>query len=369
MAASLGGSQTITFAPGLTGTISLGAGLEIGSSVTIDGPGASLLTVSGGGPSSNFSDFTVDSGVTATISGLTIANGYTTNDGGGVSNGGDLTLSDDTVTGNSAYFGGGIYDAGTATLENDTISDNSAYDGGGVLSAGVVTLINATLFGNSATYGGGIGNHATVVLTNVTIAGNSAVDGGGGIADGGTATLNNSLLASNSGGDIDFGTVSGYNNLVDDAANAGGLSNGINGNIVGVNPLLAAPGNYGGPTQTIALLPGSPAIDAGDTALAVDGRRQPVDHRPARPAAGGRLRRRHRRIRVIGVHPGHRRRQRPVHARQYGVPDGARGQRDAEQPGRPGRWRRRDLHRAGERRLGDVHAVGAGHDRLGHSHP
>ncbi len=90
LAASLGGSQTITFAPGLTGTISLGAGLGISSPVTIDGPGASLVTVSGGGPSSNFSDFTVDSGVTATISGLTIANGYTANDGGGVSNGGTL---------------------------------------------------------------------------------------------------------------------------------------------------------------------------------------------------------------------------------------------------------------------------------------
>jgi fibronectin-binding autotransporter adhesin len=276
IAANLGGSQFITFAPGLTGTISLGSGLEISSSVAIEGPGALLVTVSGGGPSSNFSDFTVNSGVTATIAGLTIANGYTTSDGGGVSNGGDLTLSDDTVTGNSAYYGGGIYDGGTATLEDDTFSDNSAYDGGGVLSAGVVTLINSTLSGNSASFGGGIGDHATVALTNVTIAGNSAVDGGGGIADGGTVTLNNSLLASNSGGDIEFGTVSGYNNLVDDAGSAGGLSNGFNGNIVGVNPLLAALGNYGGPTQTLALLPGSPAIDAGDTALAVDGEGNPL---------------------------------------------------------------------------------------------
>ena len=115
-----------------------------------------------------------------------------------------------------------------------------------------------------------------MTLTNVTISGNSAVKGGGGIANGGTATLNNSLLASNSGGDIDFANVSGDNNLVDDAANAGGLTNGTNGNIVGVNPLLAAPGNYGGPTQTMPLLPGSPAIDAGDTALAVDAEGNPL---------------------------------------------------------------------------------------------
>ena len=276
LAASLGGSQLITFAPGLTGTISLGAGLEIGSSVTIEGPGASLLTVSGGGHSSNFSDFTVDPGVTATISGLTIANGYTSNIGGGVANFGDLTLSNATVTGNSAVSGGGLYDAGTATLENDTISDNSASDGGGLVNSGRATLTNDTFFGNSATYGGGIGNHATLALTNVTISGNSAVRGGGGIANGGTATLNNSLLASNSGGDIDFASVSGSNNLVDDAANAGGLMSGSNGNIVGMSALLAAPGNYGGPTQTMALLPGSPALDAGNTALAVDGEGNPL---------------------------------------------------------------------------------------------
>src|SRR5262249_3301577 len=57
---------------------------------------------------------------------------------------------------------------------------------------------------------------------------------------------------------------------------AGGLSNGVNGNLVGVNPLLAPLGNYGGPTQTIALLPGSPAIDAGDSALAVDAQSNPL---------------------------------------------------------------------------------------------
>ena len=156
LAASLGGSQTIALRRRLTGTISLEAGLQISSSVTIDGPGASVLTVSGGGPFSNFSDFTVEPGVTATISGLTIANGYKSNNGGGVSNFGDLTLTNATVTGNSATEGGGgIYDTGTATLENDTFSHNSATDGGGVVSEGVVTLINSTFFGNSATFGGG----------------------------------------------------------------------------------------------------------------------------------------------------------------------------------------------------------------------
>ena len=83
-------------------------------------------------------------------------------------------------------------------------------------------------------------------------------EGGGGIANGGSATLNNSLMAGNSGGDIEFGNVSGDNNLIDDPANAGGLTNDINGNIVGVDPLLSAPGNFGGPTQTIALFARQP---------------------------------------------------------------------------------------------------------------
>ncbi len=74
-AAMMGGNQTITFATGLAGTIALGSDLEISSDVAIDGPGATVVTVAGGGTSSNFSVFVVDSGVVASISGLTIANG------------------------------------------------------------------------------------------------------------------------------------------------------------------------------------------------------------------------------------------------------------------------------------------------------
>ena len=58
--------------------------------------------------------------------------------------------------------------------------------------------------------------------------------------------------------------IDGGHNLIQDAANSCGLSNGVNGNIVGVDPRLGPSANNGGPTQTIALLSGSPAIDAGD---------------------------------------------------------------------------------------------------------
>ena len=237
-AATLGGSQIIAFAPNLAGTITLSSGLVISSNVSIEGPGAAAVSVTGGGPSSDFSVFTVNSGVTASISGLDIAGGNTSGNGGGILNSGILTLSSDTLAGNSAAIGGGIDNTGTVTLINDTVS------------------------GNSATSGGGIDNAGTATLSDDTIAGNSAGDGGG-ILNSGTAALNNTIVAnSTSGGDI-AGSVSGNNNLIDDSASAGGLANGSGGNIVGVNPLLAPLGEYGGSTPTMALLPGSPAIDAG----------------------------------------------------------------------------------------------------------
>ena len=306
-------------------TITLGSGLTLSNTVdqtTITGP-AAALTVSGGGPSSSFNVFTVNSGVTASISGLTISNGNTS-DGGGVHNAGNLTLTNDTLSGNSASdVGGGVFNDGTATLTNDTLSGNSASDvvvgvfndgtatltndtlsgnsaqdyGGGVFNDGTATLTNDTLSGNSAQdYGGGVYNDGTATLTNDTLSGNSASDvGGGGVWNSGTATLNNDTLSGNSaqhygggvwnsgtatlnntvvanspsGGDI-YGSVSGSNNRIGDASTAGGFTNGVNGNIVGVSPLLAPLGNYGGPTQTMALLPGSPAIAAGSIALAVD---------------------------------------------------------------------------------------------------
>jgi parallel beta-helix repeat protein len=251
-AAMLGGSQTITFAPGLAGTISLTGPLVVSSNVSIEGPGDASIVVSGGGATSSFSDFVIGSGVTASISGLTIANGNATD-------------------------GGGIYNDGTLLLCGVTLAGNSAADGGGILNEGSATLTNVTIANNSAADGGGIGNRGTVMLTNVTIAGNTASIGGGGIANayGGTATLNNTIVASNAGGDIDYANVSGAYDLIDSASSSGGLTNGVGGNIVGVPALLAGLNNYGGPTPTVALLPGSPAIDGGDTALAVD----PEDNR------------------------------------------------------------------------------------------
>ena len=312
--------EVINFAANLSGTINLMTALpNLATNISINGPGASSLTVSGGGSSSSFSVFTVNIGVTASISELTISNGNASY-GGGVDNSGNLTLANDTISGNSAQGdGGGVFNAGTATLTNDTISGNSAQFGGGgvynyyfvvtltndilsgnrattgggvdnngnltltndtisenwalfygggicVSNEGMATLTNDTIYGNSAQYdGGGVFNAGTTTLANDTISGNSAQYGGG-VDNGGTATLNNTIVANSpSGGDI-FGSVSGSNNLIDDGSS--GLEPTTN--LVDVDPMLDPLGNYGGPTQTMALLSGSPAIGAGSTALAVD---------------------------------------------------------------------------------------------------
>ncbi len=179
-----------------------------------------------------------------------------------------------------------------------TVSDNSAtYYGGGIDNAAAsITLTGCTISGNSAKYGGGVQNYAgTVNLTACTISGNSASKGGGGLHDQGssssypaTASLTDTIVAGNtsSGGNADdigdkFSNDTGSNNLIG-TGGSGGLTNGVNGNIVlttlaglGLAPLA----DNGGPTQTMALSPVSLAIEAGTAVSGVttDQRGQPLD--------------------------------------------------------------------------------------------
>ncbi len=214
-----------------------------------------------------------------TVSGNSATNGG--NGGGLFTAGGTTTLTNCTVSGNS---GGGLDNQGTTTLINCTVSGNS---GGGLDNQGTTTLINCTVSGNSAHIGGGLYNAGTTTLTNCTVSGNTGTDGSGGIYVSGTATLNNTIVAGNtdSSGASDIGgagTVSGSNNLIG-TGGSGGLSNGVDGNLVGAtNPGLAPLGNYGGPTETMALLPGSAAIGAGTAGSGVT-----TDQRGApRPTSG-----------------------------------------------------------------------------------
>ncbi len=237
----------------------------------------------GGGIASGGSNLTLKN---VTFSGNSV---YGDGDGGGISNyGGSLTLTDVTFSGNSAAFGGGMLSVeGSPVLTNVTFMHNAAvgfftdfllFGSGGGLSnyKSNPRLTNVTFFGNSAyDYGGGIENFdSSPVLTNVTFSNNSAHGGDGdGMYNSGQSkpVLINVIIAnSGSGGDcVNFGPNSAIadtssHNLIEDSAHACGLTDGVNGNIIGKDPQLGALTDFGGPgRQVFPLKSGSPAIDAG----------------------------------------------------------------------------------------------------------
>ena len=199
------------------------------------------------------------------------------NSGPGVSNvAGFLTVLDSTLSGNSAgqaLDGGGIL-SGTlfktpadVTIINSTISGNSAPDFGGGIAGGYwrVTIVNSTISGNSAGDSGGGISGTFLTIMNSTISGNSAGSGGGIYHYLFNLDISNTILNAGASGQNIFnngGTITshGYNISSDDG---GGYFNGP-GDQIKTDPLLGPLQNNGGPTLTQALLPGSPAIDAGD---------------------------------------------------------------------------------------------------------
>ncbi len=214
---------------------------------------------------------------TTTLSNSKVS-GNSSAQGGGIRNNtpGSMTISFSTIEGNQATLGngGGISSSGTLNVDHSSILSNQASNGlgGGIRCfAGIATVVDATLVGNSAAEGGGMSfDNSSGTLTNCTVSGNTADDDSGGlITSSSNVTLINSILAGNTDtngnpGDIgQFSNVSGTNNLIG-LGGEFGLTNGVAGNILGVaNPLLGPLGFYGGPTETIPLLPGSPALNAG----------------------------------------------------------------------------------------------------------
>ncbi len=177
--------------------------------------------------------------------------------GGGIYNDqGTLTITHSTLSGNTANSsgsnGGGIFNSlGMLTITRSTFSNNSVTTGvgGGIASNGTLTIANSTFSSNYADFGGGVYNSTggTLTSTNNTFTGNSSFFAGvvgGGIHNQATLNLYNTILANTvNGGDCysGSGTVTGNNNLIESAAaNACGLTNGINGNIVGSDPNLGA---------------------------------------------------------------------------------------------------------------------------------
>jgi hypothetical protein len=197
--------------------------------------------------------------------------------GGGIESDGAalLTITSSTLSGSLAYSdGGGIDNHAAATITSTTFSGGSAYEGGGIENGGTLTVISSTLTGNSAgNFGGGIGNFSgALTVTSSTLSGNSCAYVGGGIWTGGfqgNTTSRNMLLAGNTspnGPDL-FGRLTSHgHNLIGDGTGGSGFDPT---DLVGttrnpIDPRLGPLQENGGPTQTMALLPGSPAIGAGD---------------------------------------------------------------------------------------------------------
>jgi hypothetical protein len=262
----------ITFAAGLTGTIGLTSG-EIDAFHTgfsLIGPGAKILMVSGNNTGRVFSLYDG----TFNISGLTLANGVNT--GQTLGRAGNLAISYPTVvniqqcriTGGRSVEGAGIWNAGTLTLTACTVDNNSATNyGGGIFnySLGSLMMTNCTVASNSAAQDSGVYTAGTGAARDCTIAFNSASVSKAGItSDGGSFSLGGSLIASNtapSAPDVYGPFVSAGYNLVGNTN--GGTGFGAPHDQLNLAALIGPLGDYGGPTPTIALRVGSPAIDQG----------------------------------------------------------------------------------------------------------
>lgn len=324
---------TITFAPALNGQkIVLTSGpLNVNNNVTLAGPGPGLLTVqrstAGGTPA--FRVLTVNSGLSATLSGLTFSNGNSP-DGGGLRNDGTLTVSNCVVSGNQetgGSGGGGIvnFNSANLTVVDSTIANNSsATSGGGIaqVKGGNTFLTRCTFSGNSAATGGGLYNQPLnlyvnhipgvfvpgfMYATNCTFSGNTATTSGSAAynvvpvaadppqvpailllfyctaagntgsyalvnqpnAGGAALGLISSIVASNGGPDIAGIINSGGYNLIGNNSGAGGLTGTdlFGTPVTPLNPLLGSLTNNGGPTFTRALLTNSPALNAGNPAF------------------------------------------------------------------------------------------------------
>jgi predicted outer membrane repeat protein len=217
-----------------------------------------------------------DFGGSIDIEASTVSGNATSGGGGGISSqaGSTVAISSTTVSGNSAaLFGGGILTAGALTMTGSTVSGNSALKGGGVWndifdgSDRTLAISSSTVSGNSAQLGGGIWNTGgRATLTASTVSANSASIGGGLVNDtSDSASTSTSLAASidagNLGGDCSGAVASsGYNLFGPDCAfsSVGDEAVADTPSAIGIGALA----NNGGKTQTMALVSGSPAVDA-----------------------------------------------------------------------------------------------------------
>ncbi len=259
--------------------------MKISSSVITGNVSGSAVSEGEGGGIYNYA------GSILSLDGTTVSNNTASLNGGGVMNDNGNTdhITNCTVVNNTAqgtpsgfYGGGGILNtsgtisliSGTTIAGNMVLNDGGAYyGGGGIFNNGQIgTIVNCTIEGNGINvgYGGGVLNDGGISqMINTTIAGNGAPQGGGlfEASIGTMGQLTNTIIAGNSAGtgtDLrEDGSITSATYDLVQSPNGNSLTNGVNGNIVGLDPLLGVLASNGGPTQTLSLLFGSPAIDAG----------------------------------------------------------------------------------------------------------
>ncbi len=286
------------------GNIDRGGGIYLTTGATLSLTHSAIkenLACKGGGINANTSTVTISNSNiednTATIlngtgGGVYLANsgtitierstfdGNEADSGGGFYNNssGDATITDSSFSHNDAVEGGGLYLYGSSSLTNVTINNNTADTGGGGIAVeGTVNLENVTIAGNTAAYGGGIrlmANPSSILdMDHVSFAANTATTSGYAIAASNATTVmvTNTILASPSGTqtcyiDLSASWTSGGFNI----SNDGSCKLTTPGDWANTNPLLGMLGDYGGLTQTLPLLTGSPAINLGDPGDASD---------------------------------------------------------------------------------------------------
>jgi hypothetical protein len=204
-------------------------------------------------------------------------------DGGAIVNIGTLTVTNSTFSDNLGHGDAGITNRGTATITNSTFSGNSAGidagEGAGAIgNQGTMTITNSTFFGNGAAeHGGAIDNYSgDLTIINSTFLGNIAGGGFGSSSISGSASLHGTILADGIGGNCDSTQIDvGYNISDDDSCGFSAVGSQNN-----TDPKLSSVGltDNGGPTETIALLSGSPAIDAIPVDSCVDQMDMPLRH-------------------------------------------------------------------------------------------
>lgn len=287
------GAVTITASTIVSNTANnSGGGLRLSGNTTIDnstigdaGRPNRALTSAGGG--------IYNQGLLTVTNSMISYNVTNNNNGGGINNLSTATVMTSTIANNSGESGGGISNSGTLMMSTSAVNGNTGVsNGGGVMNnSGKVTISNSTLSNNRQTIanngGAAIRNDAELIITNTTIYSNTSANSGGGLLNFGTVTMTNATLANNSssvgggGGGIYsfFGSVTLRNTVVTTSTVGGNclgttiFSGGYNidsantcafaatGDLTNTNPVLSALANHGGSTQTMALLPGSPAIN------------------------------------------------------------------------------------------------------------